>query len=139
MFQKRVPPKIQTTVYLQARRLLETTPRVRIFNNKNNSLDNNSSNYSNNCKNLLLMFSFCSKLLLEFSYLSKCLFDFGLKTERMFDLLHLLEHKAHDLTRPGQRPGEFPKLDPQDSGMFHMFPIPSSVPEYSKHSKLAQL
>ena len=58
---------------------------------------------------LLLVFSFCSKLLLEFSYLSKCLFDFGLKTERMFDLLHLLEHKADDLTRPGQRPGEFPQ------------------------------
>ena len=58
---------------------------------------------------LLLVFSFCSKLLLEFSYLSKCLFDFGLKTERMFDLLHLLEHKADDLTRPGQRPGEFQK------------------------------
>ena len=56
---------------------------------------------------LLLVFSFCSKLLLEFSYLSKCLFDFGLKTERMFDLLHLLEHKACDLTRPGRRPGEF--------------------------------
>ena len=55
---------------------------------------------------LLLVFSFCSKLLLEFSYLSKCLFDFGLKTERMFDLLHLLEHKVRDLTRPGQRPGE---------------------------------
>ena len=58
---------------------------------------------------LLLVFSFCSKLLLEFSYLSKCLFDFGLKIERMFDLLHLLEHKARDLTRPGQRPGEFCK------------------------------
>ena len=56
---------------------------------------------------LLLVFSFCSKLLLELSYLSKCLFDFGLKTERMFDLLHLLEHKADDLTRPGQRPGEY--------------------------------
>ena len=55
---------------------------------------------------LLLVFSFCSKLLLEFSYLSKCLFDIGLKFEIVFDLLHLLEHKAHDLTRPGQRPGE---------------------------------
>ena len=87
---------------------------------------------------LLLVFSFCSKLLLEFSYLSKRLFDFGLKTERMFDLLHLLEfsylskclfdfglnieivfdllhlleHKAGDLTRPGQRPGEFCHLEP---------------------------
>ena len=61
---------------------------------------------------LLLVFSFCSKLLLEFSYLSRRLFDFGLKTERMFDLLHLLEHKADDLTRPGQRPGEFPVLPP---------------------------
>ena len=50
-FKKRVPPKSQTILCLQAGRLLETTPRVRIFNNKNNSLDNNSSNYSNNCKN----------------------------------------------------------------------------------------
>ena len=44
-----VPPDMQTTDYLQAPRLLETTPRVRIFNNRNNSLDSNSSNYSNNC------------------------------------------------------------------------------------------
>ena len=51
ILQKRVPPKTQTSPCLQAGRLLETTPRVRIFNNKNNSLDNNSSNYSNNCKN----------------------------------------------------------------------------------------
>ena len=53
MLQKGVSPKSQTTLCLQAGRLLETTPRVRIFNNKNNSLDNNSSNYSNNCNNFL--------------------------------------------------------------------------------------
>ena len=107
-----VPPKTLTADYYQAGRLLGTGPRVRIFNNRNNNLDSNSSNYSNNCKNMLLVFSFCSKLLLEFSYLSKCVFDFRLKTERMFDLLHLLAHKAGDLTRPGQRPGEFLKRGP---------------------------
>ena len=50
-FKKGYPPKMQTGLYSQAGRLLETAPRVRAFNNRNNTSDNSSSNYSNNCRN----------------------------------------------------------------------------------------
>ena len=56
---------------------------------------------------LLLQFSFCSKFLFAFGYFSMSLLDFSWKHVRMLALLHLLQQRAADLTRPGQRPGEF--------------------------------
>ena len=53
----------------------------------------------------LLVFMFCSKLL--FALVIQVIVRFRFK--ELLKLLHLLEqhHKAGDLTRPGQRPGEF--------------------------------
>ena len=54
---------------------------------------------------LLLGFMFCSKLLFDLVFEVIVRFRF----QELFELLHLLEqhHRAGDLTRPGQRPGEF--------------------------------
>ena len=106
MLQKRVPPKTQTRLFAGREAPGDDASRAH-FQQQKQQLGQQQQQLQQQLQKLLLVFSFCSKLLLEFSYLSKCLFDFGLKTERMFDLLHLLEHKADDLTRPGQRPGEF--------------------------------
>ena len=53
---------------------------------------------------LLLEFMFCWKLLSELVFEVIVRFRF----QEFFELLHLLEqhHRSHDLTRPGQRPGE---------------------------------
>ena len=105
-FKKGYPPRFKQHLFAGREAPGDDASRAH-FQQQKQQLGQQQQQLQQQLQKLLLVFSFCSKLLLEFSYLSKCLFDFGLKTERMFDLLHLLEHKAHDLTRPGQRPGEF--------------------------------
>ena len=81
LYNKRVRKKCQPkrkllTNYWGARRLPDRGAHVRGFSTRNNNLDNNSNNYSNNCRScgsmlfflkkccslqrLLLVFSFCS-------------------------------------------------------------------------------
>ena len=102
---KGTPPDSNETLFTSREAPGDDASRAH-FQQQKQQLGQQQQQLQQQLQKLLLLFSFCSKLLLEFSYLSKRLFDFGLKTERMFDLLHLLEHKAGDLTRPGQRPGE---------------------------------
>ena len=94
---------MQTRDYYQAGRLLETASRAH-FQQQKQQFGQQQQQLQQHLQKRLLELMFCSKLLLDsvLEVIARSRF------QELLELLHLLEqhHRAHDLTRPGQSPGE---------------------------------
>ena len=105
---KKRPPYLKNDHYRRVRWLPGTPPRVRITQTRNNS---SSSKSSNSCPWLWFR-KIARKWLFELASVAT-----ASKQIRKNGKGRCQKHMARDLTRPGQRPGEF-RVPPRDNFRF---------------------